>query len=226
MTPSSAGSSDSSGFPSDLPTAPAPHASKDVWRAWVRNVRHDMSEKSENVAEQMGERTKRTDGANQEHRQLCQHLQSLLSTQQAQHVLAYRHMFGEPDITALEQSFTLYAPRARFRPERHLTLHHWHTATEMSRFGVLQPPADTPTIAPSQIDAILLPAMAFDQRGVRLGYGGGFYDRLLPHFQGLLIGVTWSPFVVPQLPYEPHDCPVMWIVTEQGVLDLRSHSEP
>ena len=62
----------------------------------------------------------------------------------------------------------------------------------------------------------LLPALAFDTRGVRLGYGGGFYDRLLPGFRGLTVGVIQGALIVPRLPTDPHDCPVAWLLSEAG----------
>ncbi|CAM3518145.1 5-formyltetrahydrofolate cyclo-ligase [Deinococcus saxicola] len=132
-------------------------------------------------------------------------------------VLAYRALPGEPDVSGLAQGFELLAPRARFRPTPRLTLHPWDTATEMSRFGALQPPANAPEVSLSDVDAVLLPGLAFDTQGVRLGYGGGFYDRLLPGFGGLTVGVVQRALIVPRLPADAHDCPVAWLATENGI---------
>ena len=71
------------------------------------------------------------------------------------------------------------------------------------------------------MDAILLPGLAFDRAGVRLGYGGGFYDRLLPDFRGVTVGVIQAGLLVPALPREPHDLPVRWLVTERGARETR-----
>ncbi len=148
-------------------------------------------------------------------------LRNLLRALGARRVLAYRALSGEPDVSGLSRDFELLAPRARFRPEPRLTLHPWDTATEVSRFGVLQPPQDAPQVPLDTVHAILLPGLAFDQAGVRLGYGGGFYDRLLPAFRGVTIGVIQDALLVPELPRDPHDCPAQWLVTERGAHDTR-----
>nr|WP_254606012.1 5-formyltetrahydrofolate cyclo-ligase [Deinococcus sp. JMULE3] len=148
-------------------------------------------------------------------------LQGLLRQLGARRVLAYRALSGEPDVSALSGEFELLAPRARFRPEPRLTLHPWHTATEVSRFGALQPPADAPQVPLDTVDAILLPGLAFDQAGVRLGYGGGFYDRLLPAFRGVTVGVIQDALLVPELPRDPHDGPAQWLVTERGAVEVQ-----
>ena len=180
--------------------APAPDAPKTEWRAWARATRGALPDRSAAVTA---------------------HLRDLLHAQGARRVLAYRALPGEPDVSGLAISglagdFTLLAPRARFRPTPRLTLHAWDTATEPSRFGALQPPANTPEEALATVDAVLLPALAYDRRGVRLGYGGGFYDRLLPGFGGLVVGVVWAALVVPELPCEAHDCRAGWLATEEG----------
>jgi 5-formyltetrahydrofolate cyclo-ligase len=170
--------------------------SKLEWRAWARAVRAELPDLSA---------------------ALTAHLATFLHAQGARRVLAYRAVPGEPDVAALRESFELLAPRARFRPAPHLTLHPWATATELSRFGALQPPADAPRLGLETVDAVLLPSLAFDQRGVRLGYGGGFYDRLLPGFTGLTVGVVWEALVVDILPHEAHDLRVGCLATETGV---------
>lgn len=179
-----------------LLSVPAPDAPKTEWRAWARAKRDALPDRS---------------GA------LTAHLRDLLHAQGARRLLAYRALPGEPDVSGLAEGFILLTSRARFRPTPRLTLHAWATATEPSRFGALQPPADAPEEALATVDAVLLPALAYDVRGVRLGYGGGFYDRLLPDFGGLVVGVVWSALVVPELPSEVHDCRAGWLATEEGV---------
>lgn len=177
---------------------PSPPATQDkaAWRAWAGATRQAVPDLSERVTA---------------------HLTAFLQERGVRRVLAYRALPGEPDVSALAARFELLTTRARFRPEPHLTLHPWDTATEMSRFGVLQPPADAPRVGLETVDAVLLPGLAYDRRGVRLGYGGGFYDRLLPDFTGLTVGATWDALVVDELPREPHDLRVGFLATEAGV---------
>lgn len=178
---------------------PAPGAPKAEWREWARQTRAALRPQPVEEAALVGA------------------LRGLLLEKGARRVLAYRALPGEPDVSALAGEFELLTPRARFRPQRRLTLHPWASATERSPFGVLQPPADAPERPLHEVDAVLLPGLAFDRAGLRLGYGGGFYDRLLPGFGGLVIGVVWSPLWVARLPGDPHDCRAGWVATERGV---------
>ncbi|PNY82896.1 5-formyltetrahydrofolate cyclo-ligase [Deinococcus koreensis] len=184
---------------------PPPIASKAEWREWARKTRAEHSDDSD---------------------LLVTHLRAFLRARGVRRVLAYRALPGEPDVSALESDFELLAPRARFRPTPRLTLHPWASATEPSAFGALQPPADAPEAPLDTVDAALLPGLAYDRRGVRLGSGGGFYDRLLPGYAGLTVGVTWAGLIVPGLPAEAHDCRVAWLATEAGVRPAQPSPEP
>ncbi|WP_161881756.1 5-formyltetrahydrofolate cyclo-ligase [Deinococcus alpinitundrae] len=179
---------------------PPINASKTEWRGWARGRQAKLPDVSQAV---------------------CQQLRVFLRSQGAAVVLAYRALPGEVDVSALGADFTLLAPRAHFRPTPRLTLHAWESATEPSRFGVLQPPLGTPEIGQAAVDAVLLPGLAFDVAGVRLGYGGGFYDRLLVGWPVLTVGVVAGAMLLPALPREAHDLPVKWLASEAGVHSAR-----
>lgn len=82
--------------------------------------------------------------------------------------------------------------------------------------GIPEPLDHTPRIDAAAIDWILVPGVAFDLTGRRLGYGGGFYDRLLSHVPAQVprIAGAFDLQVVPQVPAAPHDLTVDRIVTE------------
>lgn len=87
-----------------------------------------------------------------------------------------------------------------------------------SRFGVYEPlsGASTPL---AEIDLIVLPGVAFDQNGIRLGYGLGCYDRVLAEsVPPTLVGLAYDFQIVPSLPREEHDIPVHIVVTERDLL--------
>lgn len=176
--------------------AVTPQDDKAEWRKWAFATRKTIDDNSAAVTA---------------------HLRTFLHQQGIRRVLAYHHLAGEPDMAALHHEFELFTTRTRYKPERHLTLHPWDTATEVSKFGYLQPPKEAPQVALDSIEVVLLPALAYDLRGVRLGYGGGFYDRLLPNYAGITIGVVWSPLLVPLLPSAAHDIRVGWVATELGI---------
>ena len=100
-----------------------------------------------------------------------------------------------------------------------LTLHRAaREALKPGVWGIPEPSADAPQAAP---DAVLLPLLAADARGNRLGYGAGHYDRTLANATALLIGVAWDCQIVDALPAEPWDVGLDWIVTPTRSIDCR-----
>lgn len=94
-----------------------------------------------------------------------------------------------------------------------LLFRQWKPACSMQegRFGTVHPdgPVDVP-------DVILVPMLAFDRRGYRLGYGGGYYDRTLAALPDARpIGYAFSVQEVPHIPVGPFDVPLPVIVTEK-----------
>ncbi len=81
-------------------------------------------------------------------------------------------------------------------------------------FGILEPPGEE--FAPEP-DLILIPGVAYDMRGNRLGRGGGYYDRLLGRFGGYRLAIAFDFQVVLSVPTDPHDKSVQAIVSESGV---------
>jgi 5-formyltetrahydrofolate cyclo-ligase len=86
--------------------------------------------------------------------------------------------------------------------------------------GLPEPRADTPIVAPATVDWILVPGVAFDAHGHRLGYGGGFFDRLLPELrQGVpRIAAALDVQIVDEVPAGPHDQRVDTVITPTRVL--------
>jgi 5-formyltetrahydrofolate cyclo-ligase len=80
-------------------------------------------------------------------------------------------------------------------------------------FGALEPGPGCPLCPLNQLDLILVPGVAFDLAGRRLGRGKGFYDRLLAAVRGHKCGVAFEEQIVADLPEEPHDVRVDSIVT-------------
>lgn len=89
-------------------------------------------------------------------------------------------------------------------------------------FGVREPHATAPVIDPGGLDVVLVPGLAFDRGGRRLGRGAGFYDRFLgglaTRSAGVaFIGVCWSELVVSAVPVGPLDRSVHMLLTEHGL---------
>src|SRR5882724_9947832 len=88
-------------------------------------------------------------------------------------------------------------------------------ATEIitGKFGLREPAASCAEIPLDQFDLVLVPGMAFDLSGNRLGRGLGFYDRLLEKLSGIKCGVGYDFQLVEQIPVDPHDAKLDFILT-------------
>ena len=84
-------------------------------------------------------------------------------------------------------------------------------------WGMLEPGLDCPLAGPADIDLVLVPGLAFDRSGGRLGQGGGFYDRWLAGFSGLTVALCRGLVLLDQVPRESHDRRVDLVVTEDAV---------
>jgi 5-formyltetrahydrofolate cyclo-ligase len=99
----------------------------------------------------------------------------------------------------------------------------FHAVTRLAElqpgaFGIPEPSASAPEVEPQ---VLVVPGLAFDRSGHRLGYGGGFYDRYLCRSRALTIGIALAAHVCDPLPAEPHDQAVSWLVTEAGAWPTR-----
>ena len=88
----------------------------------------------------------------------------------------------------------------------------------MNSFGIWEPTLDCPLIAREEIDLVIVPALCYDRRGFRLGYGGGYFDRWLSGYQGVTVGMCRQAVLQDAVPVEGHDKPVQAVVTEEQVL--------
>lgn len=90
------------------------------------------------------------------------------------------------------------------------------------RLGVPEPAPHAPGVAIETIDVLLVPALAFDLRGFRLGRGAGFYDRLLAdkRRRGLALGYGFEAQLAHRVPTEPHDARLDALATERRLLEF------
>ena len=100
---------------------------------------------------------------------------------------------------------------------RHLSFQVWYPGCEMEddAYGIPKP-RGTPMFEPS---LLLVPCVGYGPRGVRLGYGGGFYDRTLATLQPrpTTVGLAYSQGFLPWLEAEPHDVPLDTVLTDEGL---------
>lgn len=139
-------------------------------------------------------------------------------------VSGFLAMAGEVDPAPLmarlaEQGAQLCVPRVAAKAAP-LVFHRWMPETKLvvSSFGVSEPDAATPELVP---DVLLVPLLAFDKQGYRLGYGGGFYDRTLAALRAQksirAIGVAYAGQEVENLPHDEFDERLDAVLTEDGL---------
>lgn len=86
-------------------------------------------------------------------------------------------------------------------------------------YGIPEPPADAPAINTDDVDFAVLPCLTCDHFGHRLGKGGGYYDRFLAHYRGGSVLLCREKLIREEIPLEPHDYPVPWVLTERGLYE-------
>lgn len=151
---------------------------------------------------------------------ICRNIEAWSVFQEAAVILSYLPMTDEVDLLPLVENNPqknwlvpriLLQGRMQFHPyDPGRLIRH--------RFGMLEPDPSLPVIPAEQVELVLAPGLAYDRRGWRLGYGGGFYDRFLSGQQTLVsLGVIYQALLLPDLPHQEYDVPVQYIVTENGV---------
>lgn len=135
-------------------------------------------------------------------------------------VATYLAMSNEVDLSTLYglERCLFYAPRIDDHDE--LVLHVYDKdSLERHQMGFDEPSDDNPLIDPIDIDVVLVPGLAFDRGGGRVGRGRGYYDRLLSRLpRGVaIVGITVDAAVVELVPMGDSDRRVGWLVTESGI---------
>ncbi|WP_455539757.1 5-formyltetrahydrofolate cyclo-ligase [Terrisporobacter sp.] len=88
-------------------------------------------------------------------------------------------------------------------------------------YNIREPkPECSPSIDIKKLDVVIVPAVAYDKNCYRLGYGGGFYDRFLGNLRedAVTVGIAFDLQIFDEVPKEPHDAQLDYIVTESTIL--------
>lgn len=132
----------------------------------------------------------------------------------ARTVMAFVGCKGEPDTDPLFARLAADGKRLvlpRVEGQR-LVVGEGSAARVTSDFGVSEPQG--PAIDPSEIDLVIVPGLAFTDRGARLGYGGGYYDRFLAELPAVpTVAVCFSEQLVDELPTDGHDVLVQRVIS-------------
>lgn len=154
---------------------------------------------------------------------IAEHVLEFPAWQQANTICLFASLPSEPETRALiEHAWTtgkrVALPRIH-DTETRLSLHWVKSLEDLERGskGFEGPRADAEIAAIGDMELVLIPGLAFDRLGGRLGRGGGYYDRLLaePSCRAVLLGLFFSIQEVAHIPRESWDHPIQWIATEE-----------
>ena len=159
-------------------------------------------------------------------RLIRQRLQKLVEDLECQAIAAYWPFNGEPDITALFEPWMtsgreLALPVVSVHDDHAMQFHAWRPGTELTanRYGISEP-LGAPVVDLAQFDLLLMPLVAYDAAGNRLGMGKGYYDRHLEPLREesapLRVGIAYSLQQTGALSANTWDVPLHGLVNERG----------
>lgn len=127
-----------------------------------------------------------------------------------------------PTMTFLSKTHTCCLPIIEPETDK-LVFSKWQSEACMVQgaFNIMEP-EDVDPVTP---DVCLIPLMAFDRQGNRLGYGGSYYDAYLSSHDVMKVGVAYSEQEVDAVPMEPHDHKMDWIVTPKEIICCDPNAE-
>ncbi|MEQ9468965.1 MAG: 5-formyltetrahydrofolate cyclo-ligase [Ekhidna sp.] len=151
---------------------------------------------------------------------LFQRLQELVDSKRPKKIHTFLAMKKnrEPDISFFlnwfwERDIGMMVSKTDFQSKK---MHHYNltpaTKLKENRMGIPEP-EDAAAVSIEQADLILVPLLVSDRKGHRIGYGGGYYDRLLRETKALKVGLCLSPPVDKILQREDWDIPIDYLIT-------------
>ena len=133
----------------------------------------------------------------------------------------------EPETERLVRELTRQGKRVglpRMLPGHQMEVRQFDLRIPMKQaaFGIWEPSEEAPLLEKKDIALALVPAVSYDRRGYRLGFGGGYYDRWLEDFSGRTAGLCRGVLLQKQVPIEGHDARVEVVLTEQEAIWIQT----
>jgi len=161
---------------------------------------------------------------------ICCEIRSFGRIAEAEYLAAYRHSDAEPDIDSFlaeeaGKGKSIYFPR--YNPilgqYEMAKVDKFPEGFQKGKFGIQEPTRDSEPATDDKIRKMtwLVPGVAFDKSGARLGHGNGVYDRLLQERDGLKIGICFSVQLTENIPSEDYDTKMDYIICEKGEIKCK-----
>ena len=150
-------------------------------------------------------------------------LMSLDAWKQAKRVFIYVSMGREPDTrgllqAALTEGKTLAVPLTFADGIMEARVIRSLSDLKPGRMGILEPNDSAPVLQPEDIDLAIIPCIAADRQGYRLGYGGGYYDRYLANTRCVKACLCREELMQASLPHDAYDIPMTMVVSESDII--------
>lgn len=162
---------------------------------------------------------------------ICAEIVSLACFRFADTVLLYSPIGSEIDITPIAEEALARGKKLAYplcnTEDCTITFRYVERPSLLSRgsYSIFEPESSAPIFEGGENSLCLVPALAFDKEGFRLGYGKGYYDRFLRNFKGTAIGAVYSELLTDKLPRGFYDLAVGVIVTERGSIITNAGKE-
>lgn len=184
-----------------------------------KNLRRDYLDYRKKLSTSFTERS---------HKEICKYILNWISDKNIKQIFMYFPLEGEPDMRfichELKQRMIYGLPV--IQNNKRMFFYSWKPADRLkvSSLGIPEPiPSEQVPLQVGEDTLILVPSLAMDFRGIRLGYGGGYYDRFLQNINTQhVMGVLWDEFISEQdLPSNDWDVPLNYAASEAGVMSMK-----
>lgn len=199
------------------------HVSSSDIRPLKKKLRSEIKEQRHNLANDERERCDAKIG---------ERVRQLWLYRESKTIFTYVSLADETDtrkfiVRALEDGKRVVVPRC-IKGTRNMEFCVINSLEDLEEgsFGVLEPKAECEVYKDYSDGFCIVPALAFDKKGYRLGYGKGYYDRFLADFCGKTVGICYNRFVIPEIPRGKYDKSVDLVVTEKKVISTHQEVLP
>lgn len=162
-----------------------------------------------------------------------EHLINATFFKEAKHIHSYVSMNARKEVDTsdimediLIRDKTLSLPVTNFSD---LSMRHFEIDSlkdlRMNKWGIREPEKREKEHEPSEFDLILVPMLAADQQGNRIGYGKGFYDRFLKEAEGIKVGLLFDDLLFDSVPSEETDIRMDYLITESGLINAKQYDD-